>query len=86
MRGKRNAITSNGNGLYKGVVYRYVNNVDCDEYGWCYVGNTTDEKHRRYSWNNHGNKNYGGRKINDARKRYGLENFEYEVLERVEAS
>ncbi len=85
MRGKRKAMTPNKNGLFEGVVYRYVNTVEGAEYGWCYVGNTTDEKHRKYSWNNHGNKSYGGKKINEARKKYGLENFEYEVLERVEA-
>ena len=85
MRGKRNTMTPNDKGMYVGVVYRYINKVEGDEYGWCYVGNTTDEKHRRYSWNNHGNKNYGGKKINDARSKYGLENFEYNELERVEA-
>lgn len=85
MRGKRNTMTPNDKGMYVGVVYRYINKVEGDEYGWCYVGNTTDEMHRRYSWNNHGNKNYGGKKINDARKKYGLENLEYEVLARVEA-
>lgn len=85
MRGKRNTMTPNEKGMYVGVVYRYINKVEGDEYGWCYVGNTTDEKHRRYSWKNHGNKSYGGKKINEARKKYGLENFEYEELERVEA-
>lgn len=86
MRGKRNTMTPNENGLYEGVVYRYVNNVEGDEYCWCYVGNTTDEKHRRYSWNNHGNKNYGGKKINDARNKFGLESFSYEILEQLEAA
>lgn len=85
MRGKRNTMTPNEKGMYVGVVYRYINKVESDEFEWCYVGNTTDEKHRKYSWNNHGNKSYGGKKINEARKKYGLENFEYEVLERVEA-
>lgn len=85
MREKRNTMTPNEKGKYVGVVYRYINKVESVEYGWCYVGNTTDEKHRRYSWNNHGNKNYGGKKINDARSKYGLENFEYNELERVEA-
>lgn len=85
MRGKRNKMTPNDKEMYVGIVYRYINKVEGDEYGWCYVGNTTDEKHRRYSWNNHGNKNYGGKKINDARSKNGLENFEYNELERVEA-
>lgn len=86
MRGKRNKMTPNDKGMYEGVVYRYINKTEGDENGWSYVGNTTDEKHRRYGWNNHGNKNYGGKKINDARKKFGLENFTYEILERVEAA
>lgn len=85
MRGKRNKMTPNDKEMYVGIVYRYINKVEGDEYGWCYVGNTTDEKHRRYGWNNHGNKNYGGKKINDARSKNGLENFKYNELERVEA-
>ena len=66
--------------LFEGVVYRYVNHVEGDEKGWCYVGNTLDERTRRHSWNNHGNKNYGGTKINEAREKYGPEGFDYERL------
>ena len=69
--------------LFEGVVYRYVNHTEGDENGWCYVGNTLDETTRRHSWNNHGNKNYGGTKINEAREKYGPEGFDYEVLERL---
>lgn len=69
--------------VYEGVVYRYVNHAEGDENGWCYVGNTMDEMTRRHSWNNHGNKNYGGQKINEAREKYGPEGFDYEVLERL---
>lgn len=69
--------------LFEGVVYRYVNHAEGDENGWCYVGATLDETTRRHSWNNHGNKNYGGTKINEAREKYGLESFDYEVLERL---
>lgn len=69
--------------LFEGVVYRYVNHTEGDENGWCYVGCTLDEQTRRYSWNNHGNKNYGGTKINEAREKYGLDSFDYEVLERL---
>ena len=86
MRGKRNKMTPNDKGMYEGVVYRYMNKTEGDENGWSYVGNTTDEKHRRYGWNNHGNKNYGGKKINDARTKFGPENFDYEVLEKVSAA
>ena len=86
MRGKRNKMTPNDKGMYEGVVYRYINKTEGDENGWCYVGNTTDERRRRYSWNNHGNRSYGGKKINDARTKFGPENFDYEVLEKVSAA
>lgn len=69
------------NGKIRGVVYRYVNQSDGAEKGWSYVGNTMNERTRRYSWNNHGNKHYGGEKINVARGQFGLESFTYEVLE-----
>lgn len=69
--------------LFEGVVYRYVNHAEGDENGWCYVGATLDETTRRHSWNNHGNKTYGGTKINEAREKYGPEGFDYEVLERL---
>lgn len=69
--------------VFEGVVYRYVNHAEGDENGWCYVGNTLDEQTRKHSWNNHGNKNYGGQKINEAREKYGLDSFDYEVLERL---
>ena len=62
-------------GQIRGVVYRYVNQTDGEEKGWSYVGNTMNEKTRRYSWNNHGNKYYGGEKINVARGHFGLESF-----------
>lgn len=66
--------------MFEGIVYRYVNTTAGDEYGWSYVGNTMDETTRRRSWNNRGNKNYGGAKINEARQKFGLGNFRYEVL------
>ncbi len=80
---KRKHIDYNGQGLTRGVIYRYINQTEGNEKGWSYVGNTMNEKTRRYSWNNHGNKNYGGEKINAARAKYKLENFTYEVLEEI---
>lgn len=44
-----------------------------------YVGQTTNEKHRRLIFNNL-NRSYGGDKINNARKKYLPENFKYTVL------
>lgn len=69
--------------MYEGVVYRYINTAEGDEYGWSYVGTTMNEKARRSNWNKKNNKNYGGAKINEARQRFGLGNFKYEVLERI---
>lgn len=71
------------NCTYEGVVYRYVNNdKNSPEYGWCYVGNTLDEKERRRKWRNAKTGTYGGKKITEARQRVGIDNFSYEVLER----
>lgn len=69
--------------MIEGVVYRYVNIAAGAENGWCYVGTTMNEKARRSNWNKKNNKNYGGAKINEARQRFGLGNFKYEVLERL---
>lgn len=71
------------NGQIEGIVYRYVNNAEGDEHGWSYVGNTMDEKTRRRSWNNHGNKSYAGKKLLEAREKYGQDSFTYEVLEKI---
>jgi len=70
-------------GQTRGVIYRYINQSEGEENGWSYVGSTMNEKTRRYSWKNHGNKSYGGKKINDARVKFGIENFFYEVLEEI---
>ena len=80
---KRKHLNYNDQGLIRGVVYRYINQSEGNENGWSYVGTTMHEKTRRYSWNNHGNKSYGGEKINDAREKFGIENFIYEVLEEI---
>ena len=71
----------NEKGQIRGVIYRYINQSEGEENGWSYVGSTMNEKTRRYSWNNHGNKSYGGEKINDAREKFGIESFTYEILE-----
>ena len=69
--------------MFEGIVYRYINTAEGDEYGWSYVGTTMNEKVRRSNWNKKNNKNYGGAKINEARQRFGLGNFRYEVLARL---
>lgn len=80
---KNNGKEYDVDGNVKGVVYRYVNIFEGDEYGWCYVGDTDNEKSRRNSWKNHSNQRYAGKKLNDARNKYGLESFRYEVLETI---
>jgi hypothetical protein len=62
--------------IFEGVVYRYINMADN---GKSYVGCTLDEEARRAQWDNP-NQGYGGRKINDARKKYGLDSFAYQRL------
>ena len=80
---KRKHLDRNDQGLIRGVVYRYINQTEGNEQGWSYVGSTMNEKTRRYSWNNHGNKSYGGEKINAARVKFGIESFTYEMLEEI---
>ncbi len=83
MSSKTKHYDLNEKGQIHGVIYRYINQSEGKEKGWSYVGSTMNEKTRRYSWNNHGNKSYGGEKINDAREKFGIENFAYEVLEEI---
>ena len=67
---------------HSGVVYRYVLLADGEEHGWSYVGKTTQEKTRRQNWNKANGKGYGGKKIEDARQKYGVgaDVWRYEVL------
>lgn len=62
----------------KGVIYKYQSPS-----GKVYIGQTVDEKKRRKTFLNI-NMDYAGEKINSARKKYGPENFEYVVLEKLE--
>lgn len=57
-----------------GVIYKYTSPS-----GKSYIGQTTDEAHRRSTWfcTRHP---YAGDAINKARAKYGPENFDYEVL------
>lgn len=61
----------------EGIIYKYVSPS-----GKVYIGQTTNEKKRRRIFNNL-NQPYGGPKIDNARKKYGPENFEYTVLMNV---
>lgn len=57
-----------------GVVYKYTSPS-----GKVYIGQTTNERHRRNTWFCL-KRRYAGYAIDKARKKYGPENFEYEVL------
>lgn len=57
-----------------GIIYKYTSPS-----GKIYIGQTTDESRRRKTFLNL-NKSYGGEKIDSARRKYGPENFRYEVL------
>ena len=66
---------------YRGVIYARKNKIT----GMSYVGKTDNEKNRKYDWNEKHNKNYGGQKIMEARKQYGIgpEAWEYDILEEI---
>lgn len=62
----------------KGVIYKYQSPS-----GKVYIGQTVEEKKRRKVFLNLNN-DYAGEKINNARKKYGPDNFKYVVLEEIE--
>ena len=71
---------------YSGIIYCYTNVVNNKKY----IGQTTDEKSRRYAFFNREeyctSHKSGGRlsHFDLARKKYGTNNFTYEVLESIE--
>ena len=75
----------NSNGVYEGVVYAYTLKEGPDA-GKCYVGCTLDEQTRIMKWKNPNTKNYGGAKLEEARKIYKPDDFDYKVLERLQGT
>ena len=63
--------------MYNGIIYKYTSPS-----GKVYIGQTMQENKRRQSFLNP-NRTYAGPKINAARQKYGVNNFEYEVIFRV---
>lgn len=57
-----------------GIIYKYISPS-----GKVYIGQTTNESRRRKTFFNL-NKSYGGDKIDSARRKYGPENFRYEII------
>jgi hypothetical protein len=69
--------------IIHGIIYRYILHCNDPFYdGKCYVGETDDEKTRRASWNKPDGGNYAGKKLKDARAKWGKEYWTYEILER----
>lgn len=62
----------------RGIIYKYESPS-----GKIYIGQTYNEKKRRNVFLNE-NETYAGIKIDNARKKYGPNNFKYEVLEEIE--
>lgn len=58
----------------KGIIYKYTSPSNK-----VYIGQTLNEERRRKEFLNL-KKQYGGLKINNARKKYKPENFKYEIL------
>ena len=63
--------------MYNGIIYKYTSPS-----GKVYIGQTMQENERRQTFLNP-NKIYAGKKINAARQKYGVNNFEYQVIFRV---
>lgn len=71
---------------YVGVVYSYTNTTAGEEYGFRYIGSTSNEYVRKSLWNSIKTQHYAGSKVNDARKRLGITAFKYEVLATITSS
>lgn len=61
--------------MIEGLIYKYTSPS-----GKCYIGQTTKEAYRRRMWFSTGRYTGGRSKIDRARKKYGPENFKYEVI------
>lgn len=67
--------------MHTGIIYRYyIINVKGKEMS--YVGQTCAEKQRRSDFLNL-NTQYSGKRIENARRKYGPQSFKYEILEKV---
>lgn len=71
---------------YTGVVYSYTNTTAGNEYGYRYIGSTSNEYVRKSLWNSSKTKKYAGDKVNGARKRFGIASFKYEILATIQCS
>lgn len=67
---------------YRGVVYMYTYNGDEKEHGKSYVGETMNDKARKRNWKNLNDK-YANEKLNEAKRRLGIDDWTYLELEVV---
>lgn len=65
--------------MFKGIIYKYTSPS-----GKSYIGQTINEESRRRDFLNE-NQDYSGPKINKAREKYGVKNFEYIIIFKVES-
>ena len=74
-------LVMNDAGEIQGIIYCYRNeNPDAgEEFGWHYVDYTDKELLRKNNWNSEGH--YAGKKIDEAREKWGIKNFKYGILE-----
>lgn len=65
---------------FRGVVYMYTYQGDGDEHGKSYVGETINDKARKRNWKNLNDK-YANDKLNEAKRRLGIDEWVYHELE-----
>lgn len=81
-------VTKKGN-KYEGVIYKRTliapQSKGTTDYGKIYIGQTDNMAERNTNWEKSKNQNYGGRKITEARKKYGVgkDAWKTEILEKV---
>ena len=79
---KRKNYERTADGRYRGVVYKYTNRTTQRSY----IGETANEKVRRNCWKKPKDNAYAGNKIAEARKMYGVTDWDYYAEEIIAAS
>lgn len=80
------------NKKFEGVIYKRTliapESKETGDYGKSYIGQTDNMAERDINWHKPNNKNYGGKKITEARIKYGVgeDAWETEILETVTAN
>lgn len=81
----------NNNTQFEGVIYERTlidpKSIGTSDYGKSYIGQTDNLEQRDMSWYNASNNHYGGKKITDARNKYGVsrDSWASKVVERCYA-